>query len=69
MQVESAFTVRARSAAFIVLSATLLIAASGCRHSLSPDVVATVNNKEILGADLEKYYKARFGENPQQPSP
>jgi peptidyl-prolyl cis-trans isomerase SurA len=69
LQVESAFTVRARSAALIVLSATLLIAASGCRHSLSPDVVATVNNKEILGADLEKYYKARFGENPQQPSP
>jgi peptidyl-prolyl cis-trans isomerase SurA len=31
--------------------------------------VATVNNKEILGTDLEKYYKAAVGDNPQQPSP
>lgn len=69
MQVESAFPVRARSAACIILSATILIAVAGCRHSLSPDVVATVNNKEIQGTDLEKYYKATVGNNPQQPSP
>jgi len=69
LQVESAFPVRARSAAFIVLSAALLIAVAGCRHSLSPDVVATVNNKEILGSELEKYYKARLEGVPQQPSP
>ncbi|MGA2850325.1 MAG: SurA N-terminal domain-containing protein [Terracidiphilus sp.] len=69
MQVESAFPVRARWVVFIVLSAAVLISVAGCHHTLSPDVVATVNNKEILGADLEKYYKARLEGVPQQPSP
>ena len=31
--------------------------------------MATVNGKEILGSDLEKYYKASLGDNPQEPSP
>jgi peptidyl-prolyl cis-trans isomerase SurA len=31
-------------------------------------VVATVNGKDILRADLERYYKASLGDNPQQPS-
>jgi peptidyl-prolyl cis-trans isomerase SurA len=72
LQVESVFPERARSAALILLSGVLLIAIAGCRHSPSPDVVATVNGKEIQGADLERKYqiwKISQGENPQDPSP
>ena len=31
--------------------------------------MATVNGKEILRADLEKFYQASLGDNPQKPSP
>jgi len=31
--------------------------------------MATVNGKEIMRAEVEKYYKASLGDNPQQPSP
>jgi peptidyl-prolyl cis-trans isomerase SurA len=31
--------------------------------------MATVNGKDILRADVEKYYKASLGENAQEPSP
>jgi len=71
LQVESAFPVRARSAAYILLSAAVLISVAGCKHSLSPDVVATVNNKEILRAELDRQYaiyKTRQGDSPQEPS-
>jgi peptidyl-prolyl cis-trans isomerase SurA len=30
--------------------------------------MATVNGKEILSSDVEKYYKASLGDSPQQPS-
>jgi peptidyl-prolyl cis-trans isomerase SurA len=42
---------------------------AGCHHSPSPDVVATVNGKDILRAELERNYKASIGDNPQQSSP
>jgi peptidyl-prolyl cis-trans isomerase SurA len=32
-------------------------------------VVATVNGKEILRADLERHYQASLGDSPQMPSP
>ena len=41
---------------------------TGCRPSPGPDVMATVNGKEIPRSDLEKYYAASLGDNPQQPS-
>jgi peptidyl-prolyl cis-trans isomerase SurA len=31
--------------------------------------MATVNGKDIMRADVEKYYKASLGDNPQNPSP
>ena len=43
-------------------------AAGGCHRAPSADVVATVNGKDILRADVEKYYKANLGDTPQQPS-
>jgi peptidyl-prolyl cis-trans isomerase SurA len=39
-----------------------------CHRSPAPDVMATVNGKEILRSDVEKYYQANLGDNPQTPS-
>jgi len=40
----------------------------GCHSSPSSDVAATVNGKEILRSDLEKFYVANLAETTQQPS-
>ncbi len=53
----------------ILCGITLVAAISGCRRSPSPDVMATVNGKDILRSELEKYYKANLGDNTQKPSP
>ncbi len=42
---------------------------TGCHRTSSADVVATVNGKEILRSDLDKFYQARLGDAPQKPSP
>jgi len=42
---------------------------SGCHRSPSADVVATVNGKEILRAELERAYQASLEGGPQAPSP
>jgi len=41
---------------------------SGCQHPPAPDVMATVNGKDILRSDLEKYYQASVGDAQQKPS-
>jgi peptidyl-prolyl cis-trans isomerase SurA len=46
----------------------LLASFAGCHRPPSPDVMATVNGKDIVRADVEKYYKASLGDNPQDPS-
>ncbi len=69
MQVESVFQARARFSGLVLLSGALLATLAGCNPKPSADVVATVNGKDILRADLERYYKANLGDNPQQPSP
>ncbi len=69
MQEESFFPARYRFAGFVLCCGALLTAVAGCHSSPAPDVVATVNGKDILRADLEKYYKARLGDTPQQPTP
>ena len=69
MQEESFFPARHRFAGFVLCCGALLTAVAGCHSSPAPDVVATVNGKDILRADLEKYYKAQLGDNPQQPTP
>ncbi|MGC9157631.1 MAG: SurA N-terminal domain-containing protein [Terracidiphilus sp.] len=57
-------------AVFLVLGGiTLAAAVSGCHRTPSPDVMATVNGKEILRSDLEKYYKASMAGSEQQPTP
>ena len=53
----------------ILCGITLVTAVNGCKRSPSPDVMATVNGKNILRSELEKYYKASLGDNTQKPSP
>jgi len=48
---------------------SVVIGCQGCQRAPGADVVATVNDKEIMRADLEKYYKASLGETPETPSP
>jgi peptidyl-prolyl cis-trans isomerase SurA len=53
----------------MLCGATLIAAVSGCHRSPSPDVMATVNGKDIMRSELEKYYKANLADNAQKPSP
>ena len=53
----------------VFLSGALFSALSGCHRPPSADVVATVNGKEILRAELERNYLISLGDNPQTPSP
>jgi len=72
LQVEGFFFKRRKPLALALSSTFLLIAFSGCNHAPSPDVMATVNSKDISRSDLDKAYKnytANQGEAPQTPSP
>jgi parvulin-like peptidyl-prolyl isomerase len=60
---------RALFAVLILSAGALLLAVAGCRHSPSADVVATVNGKPILRSELDRYYQASLGDDPQKPSP
>ena len=71
MQVEGFFFRRCKPLALALSSTFLLIAFSGCNHTPSPDVIATVNGKDISRSDLDKAYagyKSSQGEAPQEPS-
>lgn len=68
MQVEDRLFQHHRSAVLILTSGLVLAALAGCHHAPSPDVMAAVNGKEIMRSELDKYYKERLGDNPQQPS-
>ncbi|MGA7859139.1 MAG: SurA N-terminal domain-containing protein, partial [Terracidiphilus sp.] len=69
MQVEARLFQRRLFAAPILAGGLFLAVLSGCHRAPSPDVMATVNGKEIMRAEVEKYYKASLGDNPQEPSP
>ncbi|HEY3705453.1 MAG TPA: SurA N-terminal domain-containing protein [Terracidiphilus sp.] len=66
MQVDS--VVRTRTLSAVILSIFTLLSFSGCHRAPSADVVATVNGKEIMRADLEKIYKANLDQNQPEPS-
>jgi len=68
LAVEAFYQVRSRWFALILCTAALSALLAGCHSASSPDVMATVNGKEIMRAELEKYYKASLGDNPQEPS-
>lgn len=67
MQVEG-FS-RTRFSIFLLGIGILSMVPAGCHRPPSPDVMATVNGKEILRSELEKYYKSSLGEAPEEPSP
>ena len=68
MQVDTIFHARFRFAVLFLLSGALLPVLAGCHRSPAPDVMATVNGKEILRSELERYYKNSLGETQQEPS-
>ncbi|HVN92262.1 MAG TPA: SurA N-terminal domain-containing protein [Terracidiphilus sp.] len=59
----------AAAAAAALAAAALFYGFAGCHRSPSADVVATVNGKEILRAELDRNYQSTLGDNPQTPSP
>jgi peptidyl-prolyl cis-trans isomerase SurA len=67
LHVEARF-LQYRLAVPILACGVLIAYSAGCHRPPSPDVMATVNGKDILRADVEKYYKASLGDNPQEPS-
>src|SRR5580693_6882602 len=72
LQVEAFFPARRHFRALVLLSGATLSAICGCHPSPAPDVVATVNGKDILRSDLDRQYqivKMSQGVAPQDPSP
>jgi peptidyl-prolyl cis-trans isomerase SurA len=72
LQVEAFFFKRSRSFALAISSTFLLIVLAACSHAPAPDVMATVNGKDIHRSDLDKAYNnymATQGQAPQAPSP
>jgi peptidyl-prolyl cis-trans isomerase SurA len=57
-----------RLSLYALCAVALLASLAGCRRKPAPDVMATVNGKEILRADVEKYYKAGVSANQQTPN-
>jgi len=44
------------------------IGITGCNHAPSPEVLATVNGKQIVSADVDRLYKQSLGDSAQGPS-
>ena len=64
---RSLFTIRPLPA--VLLAAGLLpFAISSCTKAPSPEVLAIVNGKQIVIADVDRIYKQSLGDNPQGPS-
>lgn len=47
---------------------SLLLLASCNKQAKAEDVMATVNGKDILRSDVDKYYKEQTADNPQKPT-
>jgi peptidyl-prolyl cis-trans isomerase SurA len=63
--------VRKFPAAFVaagVLSLTVALSLSGCHQAPSPEVLATVNGKEILASELDRAYKQSLDASAPAPS-
>jgi peptidyl-prolyl cis-trans isomerase SurA len=87
LQVESTFTSRfptfrffiprlpvssVQGAVLILVGSAMLVPFIGCHRSPGPDVVATVNGKDIPRGDLDRAYQSlriSQGPSPQEPSP
>ncbi len=54
--------------ALTAAAAALALALAGCNQTHSPDVLATVNGKRIMAADVQRVYKQTVGDTSQTPS-
>ncbi len=69
LQVDVLSRSRTYIAGFALGVGALLTGTTGCHPPPAPDVMATVNGKDITQSELEKYYKASLGATPQDQSP
>jgi peptidyl-prolyl cis-trans isomerase SurA len=63
---------RLQGAVLIAVGGIILVPFAGCHRSPGPDVVATVNGKDIPRGDLDRAYQSvriTQGPSPQEPSP
>src|ERR1700683_40480 len=61
-----------RGAVLILVGSAILVPFIACHRSPGPDVVATVNGKDIPRGDLDRAYQSlriSQGPSPQEPSP
>ena len=56
---------RSRVALFLLVAGASLAVLSGCHRPPSADVVATVNGKDLMRAELDRNYQASLGGAPQ----
>jgi peptidyl-prolyl cis-trans isomerase SurA len=61
----SAGLFRHATAATLASASLAVLLLSGCHRAPGADVMATVNGKPILRAEVEKYYKNKVGNSPQ----
>lgn len=61
-------TSRSSLMAILGLAVVCGFGSTGCKRAHGPDVVATVNGKDIQRAEMEKYYHESLGDSQQQPS-
>jgi peptidyl-prolyl cis-trans isomerase SurA len=57
------------SAISVALLTSVLIISTGCQKGPQDGVVATVNGKPVLRAEVDKVYAGQLANNPQQQSP
>jgi peptidyl-prolyl cis-trans isomerase SurA len=72
ISLTASFPVRFNSTAILFCSGALVLFAGGCqigcKKAPTADVAATVDGKDILTSEVDKYYKNNLGDNPQKPS-
>jgi peptidyl-prolyl cis-trans isomerase SurA len=72
LQVESSILSRSRVALSVLLTGASLAAIigcqTGCHRPPAADVVASVNGKDLMRAEMDRNYKASLGGAPQKPS-
>ncbi len=69
MQLDHLISKRFQLASHAAVAVLLIATVSGCHRPPAPDVMATVNGKNIMQADVERLYKANLGDSPEEPTP
>ncbi len=71
MQLDCRISKRSQLVSYTFAAALLVAVAAvaGCHRPPAADVMATVNGKNIMQADVERLYKANLGGSPEEPTP